>query len=1535
MPNIAHVYPLSPIQHGILFHSLYSPDSAVYTSLTSCIMQPAPNVHAFEQAWNEVMKRHVILRTAFEWEELDEAVQVVYDEVEIPLEKLDWRGLSKAEQQIRLQAYLSAERKRGFDFSVPPLTRLTLISLDDESAQFVWMIHHLLIDAWSEVVLFSEASAFYQAILKGQSLKLEPAPSYVDYVKWFEQQDMSEADAYWRRQLQGFSEVTPIGVKHIREKATAAVETHEAQEISLSAETTEALKAFARGQGVTLNTLTQGVWALLLSHYSGKTDIVFGITVSGRPISLPGAESIIGPFLNTLPVRVRLTTSDTVASWLKKLQAHTSELRQYEYSPLVRVLGLSDLQRDVPLFESNYVFQNAPVIRSTPVQERETRSEMRDTQSVHYSNYSLTFTVTPQKELELKLSYNTAVFSADVITRMLGHVTTLLTGLIDDPSRRIFDVPVLSPEERRRLVVEWNESTAEFPRDLCFHQMFEMHAAQTPNAVALELAAEQMSYGELNRRANQLARFLTSQGVGAEVKVALLLERSFEMVVALVGVVKAGGAYLPLDPQTPARRLEFILKDAGVSLVLTQQRLTHLLDTTADYRVWALDEAWESIDKDADGHENLPPRATPENLVYVIYTSGSTGTPKGVLIDHRGLVNYVNWVRTYCGIVPSGRSLISTPFSFDLTVTGLLTPLIAGATVELVGPEDELDALCNALTNHNRRYSFLKITPSHLEVLNSRFAGQREWAQVDVLMLGGEALPGGSLSLWQERQPHTRFINHYGPTETVVGCCIYEVPAETRLTGPVPIGRPLSNKQLYVLDWEMRVAPVGVTGEIYIGGEGMARGYLRRAALTAERFVPDPFSATPGSRLYRTGDVGRMRDDGQLEYLGRTDHQVKLRGFRIELGEIETVLRAHPLVKESAAVIQEVKGEKALVACLVLKDEEEVSLAQVRDHVSERLPDYMVPTVFLVLPELPLTSNGKVDRTYLQTLKGNRLTTEKEFTPPKTPVEEVVAGIWAEVFGFDSIGAYDNYFQLGGHSLLGMRIIAKVREVFRTDLPMRTLFNNPVLSEFAREVEGALNHDKGISLPPLQPASKQGDIPLSFAQLRLWIVQQLDPESTAYNISQAVRLKGNLNVSVLEATLSEIVRRHETLRTVFAVKDGQPIQVVTEPRCEKLAPEDLSALEPSEREAQAIQIATEEAEISFDLEKGPLFRVRLLRLSDDEHVLIISRHHIIFDPWSREVLSKELVTLYEAFARNRPSPLPELGIQYADFAVWQRQWLESDNLKTLLDYWKKQLAGAPVALNLPADRPATDLSSYQCKWQWFTLDGDSFRAIRELSQSERVTVYMTLVAAFKTFLYRYTGQTDFLIGSPVTSRERVELEPLIGCFMNMLVLRTDLSGNPSFRQLLGRVRDTVLDAHAHQEMPFEKLVEELKLTRNQINTPLVQTVFSHVRMAHVAPKPGGLEVTPLNVEVDETAKFDWLMLMVERNEEILASLQYRTDMFDDETIHRAMSHFENVFHSVLKNPDARLDEIEMLSPEERLLLQTEIDLSSVSRSFSF
>jgi amino acid adenylation domain-containing protein len=1537
MPDISQIYSLSPIQQGILFHSLYSnPGMDVYVVQLSCTFDPAPDVEAFKRAWDEVVRRHAIFRTAFEWEELDDAVQVVYDKAEVSLERLDWRDLSRDEQRERLEAYLKADRARGFDFSTPPLMRFALISLDDTTAQFVWTVHHLLVDTWSETLMFAEASACYRAIREQRALPDEPAPSYRDYVKWLQRQDMSEADAFWRRQLEGFDEPTPLGARKPLDSRHAPGEDYAAHKTTLSLELTQSLQAFARRHGLTPNTLTQCAWALLLSRYSDRDDVVFGITVSGRPVSLPGAESIIGPFLNTLPLRVRLSKDGTVISLLKKLQEQTADLRQYEYSPLVRVQGFSGVPGGVPLFESIYVFQSAPASLAGLERARDGRLAIREVQTVQRSNYPLNLVVTPGEQLTLESIFDTAAFTPRAIGQMHEHVCNLLRAMVADPTARASDLPMLSPDEERRLLSEWNDTVEDFRLDLCFHQSFEARAEESPESTAVVFGGERLTYGELNRRANQLAHFLMARGVGPDVRVALLLERSAEMVVALLGVLKAGGAYLPLDPQTSAKRLGFVIADAGATVVLTQQRLRYLLPAGTGFGVWALDEDWPLLSAGDDGRANPPPRAVPENLGYVIYTSGSTGTPKGAMLSHRSLMNYLSWAVKEYRVTAASRSLVHSPFSFDLTVTSLLPPLMVGAAVELVSPEAEVDGLWEALSKPEREYSLIKLTPSHLQLLSPWLAERRACARVGAAVIGGEALAGETLRPWRERLPGMRPINEYGPTETAVGCCTYEVPADAELTGPVPIGRPISNMRLYVLDAAMRPVPAGVAGELYIGGEGVARGYIGRPEMTAEKFVPDPFGGARGGRLYRSGDLCRLRDDGELEYLGRTDYQVKLRGFRIELGEIESVLRQCPAVKDGAVVVREVGGEKALLAYLVPEDAadgDEVVKA-VRDYLVERLPDYMSPAAFVVLPKLPMTANGKVDRRRLQTLEGDWLKAQEEFAAPSTPVEEVLAGVWAEVFEVASVGARDNFFQLGGHSLIGMRVISKVREVFRVDLPLRTLFASPVLADIAREVEAIMGRDKGLSPAQIGPAPRGPNIPLSFAQQRIWITQHLDPETTAYNVSHGVRLQGPLNADAMEATFGELVRRHEILRTTFPASGGEPVQVIAPAGEFKLAVEDLSSLPPREAEAEARRAAGQEAEVVFDLERGPLFRVRLLRLGEDDHALIVSRHHIIFDGWSHEVFTKELVALYNAFAVGHPSPLAELPIQYADFACWQRQWLAGENIEKLLRYWGRRLEGAPPTLNLPSDGPASVAASERGKWVTFVLDGERCEAVRALSRANRVSVYTTLLAAFKTLLYRYGGQTDFLVGTPVTSRNQAELEPLIGCFLNMLVLRTDLSGNPTFRELLGRARETVLGAYTHQEMPFERLVEELKLGRGHGHTPFPQVVFSHVRHPGKVPRLSGLTVSPLSVEV-EAAKFDWLMLMVERDEEIVASLQYRAGMFGDETMARVARHFENLFRSILDNPDARLDELEMLSLEEQVMLSAEIDVDSISRSFSF
>ena len=1516
MRNVVDIYPLSPIQQGILFHSLYSPESGVYMVQTHCVLHPSPDVTAFERAWNEVIKRHDIFRTAFEWKDVDDAVQVLYDDAGISLTKLDWRDLSQAEQRQRLQEYLITERKRGFDFSAPPLMRLALIKLDDESSQFIWTVHHLLLDTWSEALLFREFSTFYHAIVEGRTFSTEPAPSYRDYVKWIDEQDHSEADTFWRQLLTGFAAPTPLAKSRALRSDTEQI--YQSQQISLSVETSAALQSLARQQEVTLNVVTQGAWALLLSRYSGETDVVFGVTVSGRPFSLDGAESIIGPFLNTLPLRVQIDPEMTLSAWLRELQLRSTDLRMFEYSPLVRVQQLSDVPNGSPLFESIYVFESAPV---NPSQKRNEASNgrlaIRDLETIQNSNYPIAVLVAPARQMTLEILYDSSAFAAQTVARMLEHLRNLLDGIASRPATKLRDLSLLSETARRELLHDWNQTERDYP-DGTMASLFREQVERTPDAVAVSDEKQQFTYRELNKRANQLAHHLIGVGVGAEDRVGILLERSALMVVALLGVLKAGGCYVPLDPQYPQERLAFMTDDAGLKVLLTTRTLAESLTLQQSDITLLFVDAWDHESEPAHDPAN---DVDEHQLAYLIYTSGSTGKPKGVAIEHASAATFIHWAAEVFDHEALGRVLFSTSICFDLSIFELFVTLSHGGEVIVANNALQLPEL-----NRANEVTLINTVPSAMtELLRMKAVPD----SVRVVNLAGEPLAEALVAEIYAATRVEKVYNLYGPSEDTT----YSTYTLVRSGEQVTIGRPVAKTRVYVLDDHLQPVPAGVAGELYIGGSGLARGYWRRPELTAEKFIPDTFSGEAGKRLYWTGDKVRYLEDGDLEFLGRADHQVKLRGYRIELGEIESVLRGHDCVSEAIVVAQEqARGEKQLVAYLVADGG--VQSSELRKWLRQRLPEYMMPAAFVLMDELPLTPNGKVDRRALSQANLQELRTTETFVAPRSQTEMILARIWADVLQVENVGAKANFFDLGGHSLLAMRLASKLRESFKVDLPLRTILTAATLAEMAYEVEAGLRAYPAVELPPIRIRSTDRQAPLSFAQQRLWLIQHLEPESTAYNVYNVTRLRGPLNAVALEQTLNEIVRRHEILRTTFTTSGDQLVQVIAPFAPLKLAVEDLRSLPVAKQEAEVQRAALEEAQVVFNLERGPLFRVRLLRV-DDEHVLVTCRHHIIFDLWSHEVLTNELVTLYAAFDKEQSSPLPELPIQYADFACWERDWLAGDKLNALLHYWKKQLAGAPTVLNLPVDGVASAASSSRGKWQSFTLDREQTKSIRALSQAERVTVYMVLVAAFKTFLYRYSGQPDFLIGTPVTSRLQPETEPLIGCFMNMLVLRTDLSGNPSFRQLLGRVRETVLGAYTHQELPFERLIEELKIGRAQTNTPLVQVLFSHVKPLPAAKKTiAGLELSPIDVE-EECAKADWMMLMVELGDEIVSTLQYRVDLFDDETIRRAMGHFENLFHSILKNPDLRLDELEMFSQEEQIVLNQEIDVRALSRSFSF
>jgi amino acid adenylation domain-containing protein len=1519
MKNVEDLYPLSPMQSGLLFHSLYDPDAGYYVEQFSCLFDGELDAAAFERAWRQLLGRHAILRTAFVWKGLDKPLQVVRQQVGLPLEVSDWRALGEREREERLEAFLEADRARGFELSEAPLMRLCLVRLADDSYQFVWTSHHLLLDGWSMGLLLRELFIRYDALVRGAEPIVEPVKPYRDYIAWLQRQDSSKAEAYWRRMLAGFAAPTPLGIGRVSLSSSRQEAQYDRRQVALPADLTSGLQTFARRHRLTLGTLMQGAWALLLSRYSAEEDVVFGVTVSGRPADLAEVETMVGLFINTLPMRVKAAPESPLLDWLRGLQEQQAELRQYEFSPLVEVQGWSEVERGQPLFESIFGFENYPIDQT--LRELSGGVRVEDVRLAEKTNFPINLAIIPGHSLTLDIMYDCRRFAAESVARLTGHFQTLLQAMLERPAQKLSELPMLTEGERGEMVGHWNETRADYPAHLCLHELFEAQARRTPHAPALAFDDERLSYAELNRRANRLAHRLRSLGVGTEARVGILLERSAEMVVGLLAVLKAGGAYVPLDPTYPRERLASMLDDARPAVLLTQQQLRATLPDHAT-QVVCVDADREEIEREPE-HDpvNL---STPDSLAYVIYTSGSTGRPKGVLIPHRAVVNHNFAIVPAYELRPADRVLQFASLSFDVAVEEIFPTWLAGACV-VIRPTAALDshqAFFDLLKRE--RITVVNLSTPYWNELMAELArtGSSIAPSLRLAAVGGEkGLPEGFAFAQQQAGAGVRLLNVYGPTETTVTNTLYDATAcgVSPEADSVPIGRPIANTQIYLLDRHLQPVPVGVGGEVYIGGDSVARGYLNRPEQTAEKFLPSPFGVEAGARLYKTGDLARFHADGNIEFLGRADLQVKVRGFRIELGEIESLLSQHAGVRETVVLVREdVPGDKRVVAYVVAEDEAALSPGGLRAFVAERLPDYMVPSAFVVLEEMPLTPNGKLDRRALPPPEQFRLGTTGSYAAPRTPVEELVCGIWCEVLGVERVGADEDFFELGGHSLLATQVISRVREALGAEVALRTLFESPTVTEFAASVEVTLRKGQGIQSPPIEAVPRDRSLALSFAQQRLWFMDQLEPGQSHFNMPLAVRLEGKLNVSALTGALNEIVRRHEALRTHFAEVDGRPVQVIAPGVELPLALQDLcaSTCDRKELEAEVRRLAAEEAARPFDLGRGPLLRATLLRLSETEHVLLVTMHHIISDGWSLGVLVKEVAALYEAFAEGRPSPLVELDIQYADFAVWQREWLQGDVLEGQLSYWREQLQGAPAVLELPTDRPRPPVQTFRGAHERFELEAGLTDALRALSRREGVTLFMTLLAAWQTLLARYSGQTDVVVGADVANRNRAETEGLIGFFVNMMVLRTDLSGDPTFAELLKRVREVCLGAYAHQDLPFERLVEELQPERSLSHTPLFQVLFVLQNTPLGELELPGVKMSVIDPDI-ATSKFDLLLTMQESETGLDAEFEYNSDLFDADTIRRMVCHLKTILAGIVADPVQRLSALPLLSATER------------------
>jgi amino acid adenylation domain-containing protein len=1092
-------YPLSSMQQGMLFHSLYEQLCGVYIEQIICSLAENLNVAALLQSWQRVVERHSILRTSFSWEDSHHLQQSVYKQVKLPLEEQDWRRLSKSEQESRLQAYLQEDRQRGFDLAEPPLMRLALFQLAEADYKLVWTFHHALLDGRSILIILKEVFAVYEAFYQNQDLQLEKAHPYRDYIDWLEQQSLTKAEEFWRRQLRGFEAPIPLSLA----KASGIEKKYyRTQKVRLSMACTSALAALAQEHQLTLNTLVQGAWALLLNRYSGKDDVVFGATRACRHSAFKSMESMVGLFINTLPVRVQVNPDRPLLPWLKELRSQWITLRDYEHTPLVKIQQWSEVPRGMPLFESLLVFENYEL--SAALVRQGGKWKHREFELLEQPNYPLTLAVYAESELLLKIDYDCRRFDDDAIARMLGHIETLLEGITAKPHQCLGELPLLTELERHQLLVQWNDTQVDYPKDVCIHQLFEAQVERIPDAVAVVFDNQRLTYRELNAQANQLARYLQALGVKPEVLVGICMERSLEMVVGLLGILKAGGAYVPLDPAYPKDRLAYILSDSQVPVLLTQEKLVNQLPENRT-RVVCFDTDWGAIVQESA--ENPVSGVKGSNLAYVIYTSGSTGQPKGVTIEHCSVLNLARGLAQAIYTADEESQLrvsLNGPVAFDTSVKQVIQ-LLYGHTLEIVPEYLRFDGSALLSYLQRREIDVFDCTPSQLELLISEGLLDSKSAP-EYVLVGGEPI---NESIWQRliTAKNIRFYNVYGPTECTVDTTVCTLRASE--IKPV-IGRPIANTQVYILNSQLQPVPIGVAGELHIGGAGLARGYLNRPDLTAEKFIPNRISDEPGARLYKTGDLARYLPDGNIEFIGRIDRQVKIRGLRIEQGEVETVLAQHPTVQQCVVTAREDReNDKRLVAYIISNPEQAPAVNELRRFLKQKLPEYMVPNAFVFLDALPLTPNGKLDRRALPAPDQTRPESEANFVVPRDDLELQLTLIWEKVLGIQPIGVMDNFFELGGHSLLVVALVAEIKKAFNKNLPLAAVFQAPTVSHLAKILRQEGWSASSSSLAVIQAGGRKP--PLFFIHVLgegleycRHLARHLDPEQPIYGLAVGI-----------------------------------------------------------------------------------------------------------------------------------------------------------------------------------------------------------------------------------------------------------------------------------------------------------------------------------------------------------------------------------------------------------------------------------------------
>ncbi|GAA4316755.1 hypothetical protein GCM10023149_13960 [Mucilaginibacter gynuensis] len=1499
--DISAIYRLSGLQEGMLFHSLYDNGSGNYIEQFTCDLVDL-DVDVLTASWAAIIKQHSILRSGFFYDEFSIPVQCVYNEVTLPVEVLDYRELDAAAAQEAFDNYVAADRKKGFDFKKPPLMRLAIFRLEEGRYRMLWSSHHILFDGWSLPVLMGEFLNTYEMIINDQRMEVQPEDKYEDYIRFLERRDKEAEEQYWRTYLQNITQGTNLpfisAVKRVNDTAGGFSSLIEVLDAAHSAQ----IHDFAKRHRLTVNTLMQGVWAFLLHQYTNDPAIVYGVVVSGRPDSLPHVEQRVGMYINTLPFRSELNNSAVVVSYLQQLQAEQITARDHQYTSLQQIKQWTGIKVD--LFDSILVFENYPV--SKLVASRAWSLQVSNIHVHEQTNYPLSILIADADDITITFNYNTNLFDTAYTENVLAQFVHVLHQITGNAVTNWSDVALLTPAQHNTVFEDFNNTAVDYDLTKNLAELFEEQVRQSPDATAIVFEGEQLSYTELDKRANQLARHLQKQGVKAETLVPLCLERGFDMITAILAILKAGGAYVPIDPEYPQERINYMLEDTGAALLLTNAESSTKISGFAG-TVIELDNSEIIAILNTESTEDLPEKAAPDSLAYVIYTSGSTGKPKGVMNEHKGVVNRLKWTQDYFKLTAADAVLQKTTFCFDVSVWELLWPIITGAKLVFAKPGGQADSAYLKEVIDNEQITLMHFVPSMLSAfLPDVEAG--DCKSLKNVLCSGEALNAAQVQLFRTKLPNATIHNLYGPTEAAIDVTYWSDTDKNEAIDLVPIGKPVSNTQLFILNDSFAVTPVGVFGELCIGGVQVARGYLNRAELTAERFIANPFDETGSTELYRTGDLCRWLPDGNIEYSGRKDDQVKIRGYRIELGEIESVAQQSGLVKQAVVIAaNDAQGSKRLIGYAV--PDADYSKDKLIAYLQSVLPEYMVPQLWVEETVFKLTPNGKIDK---RALKAPDLTGSQAgiYRAPSNETEEKLAAIWSELLGVKQIGIDDNFFDLGGHSLLAIRVISQIRLQLGKELVVRELFTHPTVATLSKRI---LNQDEEAEaniLPPITVASRPTEIPLSFAQERLWFIDKLEG-SLQYHIPAVFRLKGTLNKTALENTFKAIVNRHEVLRTVIAEKDGLGYQQIQAPGNWKLITSKASGISETELK-EDIQNAIN---APFDLGTDSMLRAGLIEISDEENILIVTMHHIASDGWSVSVMVREFVELYRSEINGTIAQLPALPVQYADYALWQRAYLQGEVLDKKLSYWKEKLDDV-APLQIITDRPRPAVQSTNGSSVNFQLDAELSKALHGLGRKQGATLYMTLLSVLKVLLHRYSGQQDICVGTPVAGRSQGELEGLIGFLINTLALRDEVKSEMSFVQLLGAVKQTTLEAYEHQDVPFEKVVEAVVKDRDMSRSPLFQVMLVLQNTPDVpALQLGDLELEPI-AETRSTANYDLSMFLAERGDEIYGGIEYNTDLYNRDTIEKMIGHYQELISSVVLNPEELVGKLSLLSEME-------------------